>query len=794
MRKIKKILAATMALTMLVSATGITACDFGGSRELTAIVIANGSYDASYTLNETVSFADIVITAKYNDASTEGIDFSKVKVFLAGEDITNNLNKITESVGTKLVTIEYEGKTAKLTITVSTDVGGGDVTEPVIVSGFEAPSAYTTHLSKKAAAGKTAYTKEKGTQKNAYETEFAKGDDMFMAGDDNEFKFLPTLRFLDANDQPETATKFPSTTTVSLHNGTEYGALESRAKEGAEGVVEYFEGDTVYLTANTENNTYDFADAAIGKQFKLAVLPAGNFQYTGTKSVDCEVKVVDGFNVYTAKQLGVIDNDYVDVNQDPNSLAPRDGAWDDIKVAEGLVGVNPTAVIFQNDITMTKDDIPAAMQYTLTDKEVVYYEDADAQTKENPIAGSNTFLYDYLNSSKVMHNSNTILYRSIAEGESFAIYGNYFNLDLSKVPLVASFGTDEGNTFEDGYGSDTSNASFLVVDGVGTDETPTAGGNFAIKNLDVKGNANIEQHVYVTKSGDKKAVYAGGLIFVKTGGLYTNIENVLARTFFIPLMPHGKGEVATYRNVKVYDSYQDAAFIWGKNTIAFENCNFERAGGPLMIAQDIDPEEPTLNNFPTITADENSNFVNMVTGQEFWFNLFGAQSQIASIRALDQLFAYMEIPKAVTSEDKMNMVLLSMPIGSDLSIIGQYQAQISFTYTKGDKAYALDRVNNRANWMTELPDTVGEKVHDTLAIFKSQYSRDGMVFNAGDAMGYMTSDTSASLGYITAQGPVSLTQQEQLVYAQGFAASEYLSINFGGFGLFLEFFTTQPQA
>jgi hypothetical protein len=184
----------------------------------------------------------------------------------------------------------------------------------------------------------------------------------------------------------------------------------------------------------------------------------------------------------------------------------------------------------------------------------------------------------------------------------------------------------------------------------------------------------------------------------------------------------------------------------------------------------------------------------MVTGQEFWFNLFGAQTQIAKIKGLDQLFAYMNLPKAITSDGKMNMVLLSMPIGSDLGIISQYQAQVSFTYAKGDKTYALDRVNDRANWMAELPDTVGEKVHDTLAIGKMQSGQDGMVFNAGDAMGYMTSDTSASLGYITVQGPVSLTPQEQLAYAQGFAASEYLSINYGGFGLFLEFFTTQPQS
>ncbi|MBR2441997.1 MAG: hypothetical protein IKB20_02910, partial [Clostridia bacterium] len=488
-----------------------------------------------------------------------------------------------------------------------------------------------------------------------------------------------------------------------------------------------------------------------------------------------------------AKQLGVIDNDNL-ADGVAYQQGEREGVWNDMKEAEGLVGINPKAVIFQNDIQITKDDIPADLQYTL-DKEVVYYEDADADTKANPIAASNTFLYDQYDGNT------TLVKRYLGTGESFAVYGNYFQLDLSKVPLVCSFGTDEGNDFEDGYGSDTSNAAFMQINGVGNEDAYSSEGNFEMKNLDVKGNANIEQHVYVTKSGDKKAVYAGGLILARGYGVTSTYDNVIARTCFITLMSSGYGSVTTYKNVKVYDSYQDALFIWGKNTVDFQNCNFERAGGPLIIAQDIEPEHPELKDYPTITADENCNFVNMVTGQEFWFNMFKAQPQIAKIRGLDQLFAYMNLPKAITSDNKMNMVLLSMPIGSDLGIISQYQAQVSFTYAKGDKTYALDRVNDRANWMAELPDTVGEKVHDTLAIVKmGEGSPDGMVFNAGDAMGYMTSDTSASLGYITVQGPASLTPEEQLVYAQGFAASEYLSINYGGFGLFLEFFTTQTQS
>ena len=99
MKKFRKILAAMMALTMMTSTVAMTACEFlGGSRELSSIVVTNGSISTSYTLNETVSFEEMVITAKYNDASTETVAFENVKVYLNDEDITNDLNKITATV------------------------------------------------------------------------------------------------------------------------------------------------------------------------------------------------------------------------------------------------------------------------------------------------------------------------------------------------------------------------------------------------------------------------------------------------------------------------------------------------------------------------------------------------------------------------------------------------------------------------------------------------------------------------------------------------------------------------
>ena len=148
MKKFRKILATVMAMTMIASTTAIGACSIlGGSRELASIVVTNSSISTSYTLNESVSFEEIVITAKYNDASTENVKLEDVKVYLNKEDITNDLNKITAEVGVKTVVIEYQGKTTMITITVSSKVddGGNEGTEPatpIVVAGFEAPGSY----------------------------------------------------------------------------------------------------------------------------------------------------------------------------------------------------------------------------------------------------------------------------------------------------------------------------------------------------------------------------------------------------------------------------------------------------------------------------------------------------------------------------------------------------------------------------------------------------------------------------------------------------------------------------
>lgn len=744
MKKFRKILATVMAMTMIASTTAIGACSIlGGSRELASIVVTNSSISTSYTLNESVSFEEIVITAKYNDASTENVKLEDVKVYLNDEDITNNLNKITDSVGTKTVVIEYQGKKAMITITVSSKVddGGNEGTEPatpINVAGFEAPGSYTKHLSQKKAAGTAAYGAE------GYEEQFTLGTDMYTAGDDNAFKFLPALRFLNENDEPETAVAFKSATQVSLYNGTEYVALESRNSE-EENVVEYYNGEDVYLTANVMNNTYDFAEKAIGQQFKLSVLPQGNYVYDG-KAVECEVVVVDGFNVYTAKQLAVIDND---------TDAERLGAWDDIKEAEGLTDVNPAAVVLQNDITITANDIPAAFQYTLT-QDVVYYKDADAATKADPKEGSKTFLHDW----------KEIFTRVLENGQSFKMYGNYFNLNLREMPYVSSFVNGESDGFDT-----ASHTTLFRAKGQGT-LTEVSTGMFEMKNVDVIGNANISDLVYVTEDGKTTPVGAGGLIFMKALGVNATMNNILSRTSLITFFAEGDNANMAIKNSKAYDSYTNAAYIYGKSQATIENCNFARTGGPLIFGVHGDPEADN-DSYPTITADDNCKFQNLVTGNEFWFKSYGADTVLKDLVVLnDSLLVPMtqqasggQLTKGFMKDGKYNMIFLLMPDGGDMSIISKTGVEGLFSY----KGYEVNRIK-------ESP--IGAAVHNVHNMAVAGGNPFGMSFNVKNTMAYMNEK----------QEPTPIDGNPASLAGFLVPGESYFTLNVGSFSVFLEYY------
>src|SRR5690606_9488411 len=100
---------------------------------------------------------------------------------------------------------------------------------------------------------------------------------------------------------------------------------------------------------DTKRVTIKFAPKAAGNVFKVTVkaLTTEEGYDLGDTRFTAYLTVVEGFNVYNEKQLSVFNN-YTNTKFD----------WADLKEEFGLEGVTTSTIILQNDIVITKDDIP----------------------------------------------------------------------------------------------------------------------------------------------------------------------------------------------------------------------------------------------------------------------------------------------------------------------------------------------------------------------------------------------------------------------------------------------------
>jgi len=500
--------------------------------------------------------------------------------------------------------------------------------------------------------------------------------------------------------------KFPTVTTVKATIGNTNVTLD--ASEAVDGKVTYTYGGKTYLTAFVNENKYQFTADAINNTFTLEVLPAN---YTGTISPATHTfKVVDGYNVTTAKQLSILEQ---------STDSDRAGLWDSIKTTQGIATNQKAAsVIFHNNIKMTPADMP---QYNKAygDDNLIY---------TLPASEMNT-LYDYATTNdygqadkRLQMKSSTFLYDGamILQHEGAGgIHGNFFSLDFSELPLVASF----GNSMSGDYGADFSNACFLrVMSPTVKGDPETNNGNwdsnsFFVNNLDVNGNSAQSERVGPTN----KPVNAGGVIFFQSEHSTVTWDNVKAKACFITYLTDHVTK-ASIDNLKAYDSYCASLFFWSGADVSITNSNIERAGGPLLLLQQtkIEPNHDAWKHIPVVTVDDNSKLVNLVTGQEAWFIATGATAHVANILAANQIFEgfYAQtqgtpsgpLEKSILgggddNKTYLNFLALVMPSGgvevlTDSTYAATLQASISIGTTN------LFRATDNMAFLTNLDKTI----------------------------------------------------------------------------------------
>ncbi len=559
-------------------------------------VVVGGTFDNKYKLNETTDFSGITVTVTYLDGTEEVItDLAKLTF---ANNKTNDVDVTTvKTVEVSLLDKNNDTVSATFQMVVAVNA---------TVSAFEQNENINAFNTDNAAAGNTAYGAA------GFSGEFAVGGQTYMIGDDNEFRYLPTLA-VDKDGQDNYLNNYFADIEIEA-NGTK---LDKAPVANSVTNYNYTLNGELYATVDTYNGKYQFARAI--DSVKITVKPSAEY-YTvpdDITAVTLNAKVIDGYNVYEAWQLSVIDN------------ATYRSDWDVIKTEKGILGLVPSGVILHNDIKVTYEDVPSSFFYQSSD-EVQYVNKETGEIKIYKESAGMNYLKD-----------STYLYIRTGSAD-LNFQGNFFHIDLNDFPIVASpsiFGAD--NKMD--YGSDYSNAALFLFETLSEDynfvqDKPADVLDVTMSNVSLKGNAGRDQWQIQKVHGDEintlepELVTAGGLIFVKTLRFATSaLDNVNNNCFYISYMPAYKGNI-DLTNVKCYDSYQNAAFVWGDSTFDVNNSFINGTGGPIVISQSIKPDggdvyyDPTTNINNTIMETHSS-------GDEVWFQAVGAVAVLPQIKA-----------------------------------------------------------------------------------------------------------------------------------------------------------------
>ena len=756
-----------------------------------------------------VNLKKLVVNGKYKsgattriDLLTEGGEFLPLHVVFELKDgdnwtvITNDLNAITGASQTQVVRLSFTdeyGNTASVEFNVEVGEALPGVDE------YSMPTALTNFKDRLA----NATNDESAT--NFESNYYVKEEKDYLVGDDNVYTFLPVLSQVDfESGSIQTISSFYADTTIWMMVENEYVQL-SKTKDG--NTFTYSYNGTPYVTENYGKNTYDFKDAAINNKFRLSVLPdAEKFDFE-TDDIDAavtEFKVVDGYNVTKPQELCLLEQTAEAQDEDE-----RRTDWNEIKASLGLTGVRPNAIILHKDLQITTQSIPESLYYTLPESYEVYYKYTEngvtykVKPEDVPVSMGGPLTRDFLYNQ--LDGNYAIFEYYLKSGETFTIYGNYFDLDASKMPYVASFepknvsvapSTDLDYSLY--YGGDFSNTSLIAIFGVeGT--TDATDEHFYFSNFAVKSNAMNKQLLTDESTSSSvtcadNPVYPGGLIFLKMQHLTGNVDNVRANHCFIAYFPD-RGSVINLNNCKAYDCSQNAMYVWGDTTANVTNSNMKRAGGPLII-MNCEKQNDGSFRVPVLTIDDASVMESFVTGQEQWFATVNATPQVQQLQVLD--YGIQELTNGFATNEYLKQCGVT---GNKKTLYkdGKLNVVVAFLGASGiesatdatNRGYIsygnciMDRLPTGSMYMPMLGHMMAGRPY-VINLGANVIASDGAAFfnNSGtNVENAITAEITTVLGGGGAPG-------ETMKTAQAFIGNEYkhLTLNWGGLGLVLGYF------
>lgn len=444
------------------------------------------------------------------------------------------------------------------------------------------------------------FQSNKKTQSNKQE-EFYDLNQPLYVGDDNEFDFRIVASGVDGSGNLITDIQEVRTIiTVEEKIGTSYVALTGSALNSV-------------VAIDDINATLDFTQSAVGREFRVTVQAENRdeaYEESATK-FSANLKVIDAYNVYNAKDLSVYDN----YNQ----------GWDEIKLEYfGTDEIAVKGIVLQNDINITKDDVREDLFWKTTTTNYNTVKDYTDQTLEG---------------TPIDHSSTGIYHRVIEDGEEFNFIGNYFSVNLSDFPKMVVEATD------------TSADNTTGVHTVDSDEYMTA--HLSVFYTMVNDSAAPTQETQVNWSnlffignGELNAdpINSGAIILMKNKRVNFHQYNTIIHNFYITNFIE-KGEASSdyegnyvIEKSKGYNSYQTLLYVWGAKNLTIIDSEYKNAGGPAMIVDHSGHDSNGDGGYPSHINIISSDIESKVSGKEPWFTVYGAGALVGQIASADQFY------------------------------------------------------------------------------------------------------------------------------------------------------------
>lgn len=644
MKKLKMIVC---MLAMMLCSITLVAC--GNDDKVITIKSATTNLKEFYYVTDSIDWTKLSVTVNYSNNKSETLtngEFdietkdakAETKWILATDGLKNQLaGNMTAKTYNMTLTVIGSETTYPFTVKVNK-------TEALVyeIGTFEKPNSIATF--------ETNTTKDSsGTNVNGFKTvENAK----YYVGDDNAFDITPTYTLYSKGTNEQADYKIDLDVTVLLNNivvGQDYYSYS--------------------------NGKIYFTDLAVGNEFTIKIKPT----YFTTdrdgyeiEEVSFNVSVKDGYNIYTAKDLGMLsivpeNLDYklysrentadIFYNTETNSYFSGKIAtyWNTFLTNNGYTNLQYVKGAFiHNNISITSADLPS--EFFITSKEST---DGYATGK----------LRDQL-----------YIYSHYMQ-DDFTLEGNYFTVSTKDLPVngcVNNSGkeilTENGKPSEFGH---TKLFDFVGYQVHNDDERIDLESNqktVTVQNINTVGNTG---GIISTENVTTEQIYAcaGAIIMFQNLACSANVDNVNISSSMIgwfvdttdgennvinPEKSHK--QTTTLNNMNIKDCFNSGLFLYGaQGGCEIKNSTLTRFGGPAIHAvsvhksSDNSQEERGTN----VTFDDTVEIENYVGGQEAWFNLTQGAGAIATqFQALDALFnAY---GKTILKDSKFNLKVLFM--------------------------------------------------------------------------------------------------------------------------------------